>query len=110
MKKPQGVNGRQSLICKIREAFPLGVPPGANDVLYRGHYIGDTEVEEIRAFFAGRRWCDITPGHIRTFKSATSFLSDDAFYYFAPAYMIGALVDEVGVDTAVDSFIGKIEV
>ena len=95
-----------SLKAQIASAFAAERPPFKEDVLYKGAYGGDPELEEIENFFGGRLWNSITPSDVFRFRHALSFFSPSALAYYTPAWMTCALVDDEAVDTAIEDLVG----
>ena len=97
------------LLKQIADAFPPEPVPGRDEILHAGALAGESEVEEIRAFFAGRPWSSVTPPDIFRFRHALSFFSPRALAYYTAAWMTCALLDEDAVDTAIEDLVGTAE-
>jgi hypothetical protein len=98
----------RSLITRIANAFPVEPSPTKENVLYKGAYSGDPELEEIRDYFGARPWKSLAPIDVFHFRHALSFLSPLALAYFTPAWMTCSLADEATVDTAIQDLTGTL--
>jgi hypothetical protein len=49
------------------------------------------ECDEMRAFFRGKSWRDLKFPELHDFHSSLPLLTDDAFLYFLPGYMLASL-------------------
>src|SRR5213592_3725227 len=97
-----------SLITRIASAFPTEPTPLKEDVLYKGAYSRDPELEEIEKFFGSRSWNSITPTDVFRFRHALSFFSPSALAYYTAAWMTCALLDDEAVDTAIEDLVGTL--
>jgi hypothetical protein len=71
----------------IREAFPsTAIPCGRSVVALDPSY--DFESREIMQDFGGKSWTELSEKFLVHNISAVSFLSDSAFFYFLPSYLI----------------------
>jgi hypothetical protein len=98
----------QSLNTRIAAAFPAEPTPARDQVLYHGAYPGESELEEIKEFFACRPWSSITPKDIFDFRHALSFFSPSTLAYYTAAWMTCSLQDERRVDTAIEDLAGAL--
>jgi hypothetical protein len=98
----------ESLIDRIARVFPVAPIPDQGAILYEGAYRGESELEEIKAFFGGRAWNSITPRDVFRFRHALSFFSPTTFAYFSAAWMTCSLMDEGAVDTAIDNLVATL--
>jgi hypothetical protein len=97
-----------TLITRIASAFPTEPTPSSEDVLYKGAYARDPELEEIKAFFGSRTWNSLTPADVFHFRHALSFFSSSALAYYAAAWMTCALLDDDAVDTAIEDLVSTL--
>jgi hypothetical protein len=86
---------------KVATAFDVGSYPG-DDHLVRGV---DRESLEVAAAFRGKEWQHLGTSFVRENKEALPLLSEDAFRYYIPAYLVACLDDRSGIDVAWDSVI-----
>ena len=81
----------------IRRAFASSVYPGDDQL--RGSDMGDEPYEVEQAFRGKRRWQDLDPRWLDEvpdgLSSALSFLSDAAFRFYLPAYLLADLNEQL---------------
>jgi hypothetical protein len=77
----------------ISTAFPSRPPPSEREISDAG------DDEGLRTFFAGRSWQGIAPSELRYHEVGLSLLTDQAFAYYLPAYMLAELTDSHIMDT-----------
>ena len=76
------------LSAKIRDAFPDIAPPSFPVVLHKCD-----ECDQVKAAFLGKRWSEISLGTLRDHYCSLPLLSPEAFRYYLPAFLLGAIKD-----------------
>ncbi len=99
----------RDLVALIATVFPSEPTPARGQVLYQGAYPGESEIEQVAEFFGNRRWGSVTTHDVFRFRHALPFFSPQALAYFTPAWMIASLLDENGVDTAIEDLVSNLE-
>jgi hypothetical protein len=92
---------KSSVIIKINDAFPIANPP-ANNHIVKGM---SGEAMEIRAMLSGKRWNELKIEVLVRQNSALGFLTDEAFCYYIPAYLLLLLQDLRAADILASSVI-----
>lgn len=93
------------IIASIAKAFPAEPIPPSEAVLYEEAYQGESELEEIKAFFGGRPWNTISPENIFRFRHALPLFSNRAFTYYAAAWMTCGILNPEAVDTGCEDLL-----
>jgi hypothetical protein len=97
-----------TLIAQISNAFPQNPAPSDKTLLYEGAYPGESELEEIKSFFAFRPWNSVTAQDVFRFRHALPLFSPSARAYFTAAWMTASLQDEDAVDTGTEDLISNL--
>jgi hypothetical protein len=86
------VNGAKSPDMKTREliekAFADIPYPGDDNI---ADHQDCPECDEVRAFFRGKSWRDLKFPELHDFHGSLPLLTDQAFLYFLPGYMLACL-------------------
>lgn len=77
----------KSLIHEISEAFAEQSPPPSEELLHP-NCMDDGDIKD---FYGGVRWEDMTEAMIASNYAAPTFFSAQAFRYYLPAYLIWTL-------------------
>jgi len=94
-----------NLVEQIADCFPMQ-PLAAETLITNCSYgRGCDECSEIAAFFAGKRWSQVTAGEYRLHESATSLMTQGAFNYFVPGWMTVSILDRDTADVIPDNLL-----
>ncbi len=92
------------LIQDIFAAFPTNNPPKPTDIV-----VGSSgEAITTKRIFIDRLWTDVSRADIIYHNSALGFLSDSAFRYYLPAYMLLLLEDIYRADIVASSVVNQL--
>lgn len=92
---------RSSLIQRVHNAFPTANPPAGNRIV-KGV---SGEATDIKAMLSGKRWNELNGDVLVRENSALGFLTDEAFRYYIPAYLLLLLHDLRAADILASSVI-----
>ena len=96
----------KSLLARIARAFDAAPIPAEEDLLCETSYPPDeSELQEIRDFFAHRPWGDVLAADVFRFRLALPLFSPPALAYYSAAWMTCCLEDYDRVDTAPDDLV-----
>jgi len=94
-----------SLAARIKDSFGC-IPDPGDDLIAPG----DRDFEKLRIArrFRGLHWSQVDTKLLADEPDALYFLSDDAFRFFLPGYLILALRDRAGMDIVLDSLLSSL--
>lgn len=97
---------KDDVLKTIQAAFQDIPYPGDDHIAYRKS-IPEAEESRVAEFFRGKRWEEITAKTLqedyRGDGSCLAFMSDEAFIYYLPAYMVIAIQEYEEADVIADS-------
>ena len=94
-----------NLVDQIANCFPTQPLPAETLITNCGYGRGCLECSEIAAFFAGKRWDQISPEEYHSQYTATSLMTQEAFNYFMPGWMTVSILDSATADVIPDNLI-----
>jgi hypothetical protein len=92
---------KSDLVHRIHEVFSTQTPPAATQIVDSGC----DEAAGIRLMLSGKLWTELAHNELCGENSALGFLTDQAFRYYLPAYMILLLHDLRAADLLSSSVI-----
>lgn len=98
----------ENLIQDLIQAFPLYPIPQNPAVVSHG-----SEPLAVEAYFTNKKWTDVTLADIKAnysepMDTCLFYMTDEAYVYFLPAFIIMEITDPVGTDAAGDHMIGSL--
>ena len=99
---------KESVTEYIRTAFGDTVYPGDENIVPKTQY--DNEVQECEAKFKGKKWQEVDWHAISNegWASGCAFLTDEAYRYYLPAYMISILEQPEGMANAINPVVASL--
>lgn len=86
-----------NLAIDIAKAFPEFPRPAPSSIARRGENYTTEEARRVQSFFAGRNWQEIDWSLLREYPgdkaACLEFMSNPAFCYYYPAFMVICLQD-----------------
>jgi len=95
----------KSLIKKFQELFPVIPMPKKLAINSHGN-----EPQAIDSYFKDKAWTAITLSDIKMnytqpIDTCLTFMTDEAYLYFLPAFIVMEIIDPIGTDASGDSLI-----
>ncbi len=81
---------KDALITRIREVFGKREYPG-DEFLVVDMSGADWDQIEILAAFRGKRWDEVPAATLDAYSNALSFLTEEAFRFYLPAFMLASI-------------------
>src|SRR3989344_3320707 len=102
---------KAKLIEEIQQAFSSGQYPSDAAIVLDSPYAKiypDYEGNTIAKVFKGKKWQEIDPDALARQNAAPGFLTQEAFHYYIPAYMMLMIQDIDKADILVEIIINKL--
>lgn len=98
---------KEKIVTEIKSSFKQNEYPGDDNIVYDNSKEHD-DCFEVRRYFQGKKWDEISNDFLFKIKHGTTFFSSKGLHYYLPSFMLFILNDFNGADVLVDNIISEL--